>query len=192
MSNDGIDHNGREIEENRTFLTQCNKNSGLKSSRKREILNKYPVIVSCLVMGSRNLTSSSYAVRSIPCSSKRWGRSSYKKSTNWSTSTVDFGGFWSTKLNRTTHLEFRVWGLEGTVLLRVISLPELGGRKPKPSDGVESAREFWRENRRAAIWATTRELPLGRWDYLEVEDEWGQWMASLWWEFCGAESAKSY
>ena len=85
-------------------MTQCNWNSGLNSVFKRVMLNKYPLIVSCLVIGSLNFTTSSYAVRSIPWSSKRCGRSSYKKPTNRSTSTVDFGGLWSTRLSPMAHL----------------------------------------------------------------------------------------
>ena len=70
------------------------------------MLKRYPLIVSCLVIGSLNFTTSSYAVRSIPWSSKRCGRSSYKKPTNRSVSTVDFGGLWSTRLSPMAHLEF--------------------------------------------------------------------------------------
>lgn len=148
-------------------------------------------------MGSRNLTCSSYAVRSIPCSSKRWERSSCKKSTNRPTSSVDFGGIWSTKLHRTTHLEFLVWGLKAGVLDRSkrggrwVILPDFGGRRRELSVGVEG--KFWRESWRVAIWAsaTAGGVSLGRWD-LEVGD--GEWLADFCFlrNFCGEEQSKSF
>lgn len=90
---------------NYTCFTQCNWKCGRKRFFKRPMLKRYPPMLSCLVIGSRNFTWSSYAVRSIPWSSKRWGRSSYKKFTNCFMSIVDVGELWSTMLSLSAHFK---------------------------------------------------------------------------------------
>lgn len=104
----------REVgkQERQTCLTQCKWNWGRKMTFKNAILKRYPAIVSCLVIGSLNFTRSSYAIRSIPWSSNRWARSSYRNSTSRSMFIVGFSELWawSTGLARRAHFNFNPSG----------------------------------------------------------------------------------
>lgn len=130
------------------------------------MLKRYPLILSCLVMGSLNFTRSSYAVRSIPWSSKRCGRSSYKKSTSRFTSTpldCDCGWFWSTRLSLRAHFKF----------FRVLMAEFLDWQpylcRPQVWLAAGRGRRIWRESWVVAICCSPCELLGYTWRGLSLD-----------------------